>query len=137
MITRSFDWSHYFKIAKELASRSDEAAIRSAMSRAYYYIYHLALERAQSNGFAAVPGESSHKQLWRIYSASSEPSCQQLAQIADRLKEKRERADYRSTYARIADDIPDMLADAQDFATRLQQLHQRHPNPASVRQQNY
>jgi uncharacterized protein (UPF0332 family) len=133
MSARPFDWSGYFQLAEELAKRQDEASIRSALSRAYYYVYHLALQRAQDNGFSTLPGEGTHKQLWRNYSGSPEPDCQTLAEIAARLKEKRERADYQQTYNRIADEIPGMLADARDFADRLQRLSLRHPNPASVR----
>jgi hypothetical protein len=133
MAAQPFDWSEYFQLAEELAKRTDEASIRSALSRAYYYVYHLALQRAQDNGFGARPGEGTHKQLWRNYSGSPEPACQILAEIAARLKEKRERADYQKTYYRIADDLPTMLADARDFANRLRQLNPRHPDPASVR----
>ncbi len=133
MATQPFDWSGYFKLAEELAKRGDEAATRSAVSRAYYYVYHLALQRAQANGFRTIPGEGTHKQLWRNYSASPEHDCQKLAEIATRLKEKRERADYQQTYNRIADEIPGVLTDAQNFAERLQRLNIRLPNPTSVR----
>jgi hypothetical protein len=50
-----------------------------------------------------------------------------------RLKEKREHADYRDIFTRIADEVPGVLADAQDFAEALQRLPARHPNPRSVR----
>ena len=46
MATQPFDWCAYFLLARELAERQDEASLRSALSRAYYYIYHLALQRA-------------------------------------------------------------------------------------------
>jgi hypothetical protein len=135
MAAQPFDWSEYLRLAEELAARQDEASIRSALSRAYYYVYHLALERAQDNGFTTLPGEGgSHKQLWRNYSGSPVPECQTLAEIAARLKEKRERADYRQIYSRIADDVPGMLADAREFASRLRRLNPRFPDPASVRQ---
>jgi uncharacterized protein (UPF0332 family) len=129
-----FDWSQYFRLADELARRPEESALRSALSRAYYYVYHLALQRSQANGFIIVSGEATHKQLWRNFNGSPEPDCRKLAEIAGRLKEKRERADYDDNYKRLADEIPEMLADAQDFAARLQRLDPRHPNPGSVRQ---
>lgn len=133
MAAQPFDWSEYFKLAGELAKRKDEAALRSALSRAYYYVYHLALSRALDNGFTTRSGEGTHTQMWRNYSGSPEPDCRKLAEIGGRLKEKRERADYNQIYARIHEEIPDMLADAQDFAARLQKLNPRFPNPASVR----
>lgn len=134
MASAPFDWSQYFKLADELRKRSDEASLRSAIRRAYYFIYHLALKRAQDNDFKPISGEATHTQLWRVFSASPEPDCQRLATIAGRMKEKRERADYRNYYARIDEEIPAMLADAEDFADRLRRLPLRHPNAKSQRQ---
>jgi hypothetical protein len=134
MAAEEFDWFQYFRLAEELAKRTDDSALRSALSRAYYYVFHLGLQRAQKNGFTFSDSEGTHKQLWRIFKLSPEPDCQKLGEIAGRLKEKRRRADYESNYARLADEIPLMMADAQDFAARLQRLNPRHPNPASVRQ---
>src|SRR5690349_7324036 len=103
------------------------------MSRAYYYVYQLALQRAHANGFQTIAGEGTHQQLWRSFSDSPEPACRRLAEIAKRLKEKRERADYQNTYRRINDEIPEMLRDAQTFATDLGALNVRFPNPAHCR----
>jgi hypothetical protein len=41
MAAQPFNWSGYLQLAEELAERRDEASMRSALSRAYYYIYHL------------------------------------------------------------------------------------------------
>jgi|SRR5690242_6851275 len=133
MAARPFNWSEYFRLASELATQQDEASLRSALSRAYYYVYHLALQRAEANNFRAIQGEASHKQLWRVFSGSPEPECQRLATIAERLKEKRERADYNGHFPRIAEEVPALLQDAQDFARRLRVLDSRHPNPGSQR----
>lgn len=128
-----FDWSRYLTLAEELGQRTDEASLRTALSRAYYYVYHLALERAERNNFQRLPGESSHSQLWRVFSGSPESVCQRLAVIAERLKEKRERADHNASYARLAEEIPEILADARDFASLLRGLHSRFPSPKSQR----
>jgi hypothetical protein len=93
-----FDWSEYLQLAEELGRRPDEGSLRSAISRAYYYVYHLALDRAEANRFKPLSGESTHTQLWRCYSDSPEPECMRLGQLALRLKERRERADYKSRY---------------------------------------
>jgi uncharacterized protein (UPF0332 family) len=134
MAAPPFDWSQYLRLAEELAKRPEESAQRSALSRAYYYVYHLALQRARANGFTRLDGESTHKQLWRNFNDSPEPDCRKLAELAGRLKQKRERADYDDQYMRLAEEIPEMLLDAQNFAARLQRLNPRHPNPASIRQ---
>jgi uncharacterized protein (UPF0332 family) len=134
MAANPFDWTGYYTLANELAGRIDEPSRRSAISRAYYYVFHLANARAKGNGFAFLEGESSHKQLWRNYSDNPEPDCKRLAVMAQRLKEKRERADYNPHYPRIGDDLPGLLADAQNFANLLGRLPARLPNPRQVRQ---
>jgi uncharacterized protein (UPF0332 family) len=133
MAAQSFDWSKYHDLANELSKRHDEASLRSALSRAYYYVYHIALERAEANSFTVRAGEGSHTQLWRVFSGSPVAECQKLAEIASRLKQKRERADYNQRYVRIEEDIPEMLDEVGQFAVKLKQLDHRLPNPASQR----
>ena len=132
-MTAPFSWSDYLLLAEELGKRADEASLRTALSRAYYYVYHLALKRAKANNFKAIPGGGDHIQLWRLFNGSPEPACQKLAQIAERLKEKRQRADYEPNFIRIEEEVPELLAEARDFAARLDKLPARYPNPASVR----
>ncbi len=124
-----FDWSQYLVLATELGARPDEASIRTALSRAYYYVYHIALIRAQSNDFVLKLDDFTHAQLWLLFSESPEPACQRLAAIANRMKERRVRADYKSTFPRIAEEVPGTLADAQTFVAGLQRLPARHPQP--------
>jgi hypothetical protein len=128
-----FDWVEYYNAAVELAQRPDEAYQRTAISRAYYFVYHLGLQRAEANNFKSVRGESTHNQLWRIFTGSPEYACRQLGEIAMRLKEKRERADYRDVFLRVSDEVPNVLADTQAFAEGLRGLPARHPDPRSVR----
>jgi uncharacterized protein (UPF0332 family) len=130
MATAAFDWSQYFQLAEELAKRTEESALRSALSRAYYYVYHLALQRAQANGFTALSGEGTHKQLWRTFNGSPEPDCRKLAEIASRLKEKRERADYEDNYRRLADEVPEVLADAQRLCNSVAAVESTSPEPS-------
>ena len=134
IVPASFDWSAYLTLAEELEMRVDEASLRSALSRAYYYVYHLALKRAEANGFEVRPGEGTHTQLWRLFSGSSETACQKLAQMAGRLKDKRERADYSPAFMRLKEEVTPSLEDAREFARMLNSLAPRHPSPQSIRQ---
>ena len=133
IMAEQFNWSGYLHLAEELSKRSDEASLRSALSRAYYYVYHLALERAEANDFKPIHGEGTHTQLWRLFILSPEPACKQLAILAGRLKEKRERADYNKNFSRIEEEVPEVLLDAHNFAAQLEKLPTRHPNQASLR----
>ena len=127
------DWVEYYNVAVDLAGRPEEAYLRTPISRAYYFVYHVGLKRAQANNFTPVRGESTHIQLWRIFKGSPEYACRQLGEIAMRLKEKRERADYQDVFPRVADEVPNVLADTQAFVDGLQRLPARHPDPRSVR----
>jgi hypothetical protein len=134
MATSPFDWLGYLELAQDLAAQDKEASQRSSLSRAYYYVYNIALARAEGNGFKSISGESTHGQLWRLYSSSPEAQCIRLGQIALRLKDKRERADYRPSYPRISEEVPEVLKDAQEFALLLDKLPSRFPSPKGVRQ---
>jgi uncharacterized protein (UPF0332 family) len=133
MPTQPFDWSDYFKLAGELANRTEDSCRLTAIGRAYYYVFHLARARIEANGFAIFPGGDSHKQVWEKYTGNAESDCKKLGEIAKRLKEKRQRADYEDFCARLGDDMPAILADAQDFADRLAKLPARLPTNTSVR----
>ena len=128
-----FDWSEYLSLADELSKRTDEGSLRSAISRAYYYVYHIALRRAEPNGFQPLPGEGIHAQLWRCFRASPEATCSKLGVIGERLKDRRVKADYDPNYLRITEDVQDVLTDARDFDRRLKALPSRFPNPSSAR----
>ncbi len=131
--SKPFDWSRYLAIADELAKRSDEESLRTAISRAYYYVYHLALQRAEGNNFQALAGEGTHSQLWRIFSTSPDPDCRRLGIIADRLKGKREMADYKHVYVRIDEETPEILRQVRAFAATLGRLPLRFPDPKHAR----
>jgi uncharacterized protein (UPF0332 family) len=133
MAASPFDWSEYFRLADELGKRSDEASLRISISRAYYFVYHLALKRAMANDLTLKLDEGTHAQLWLVFTGNPEPECQRLGAIGSRMKEKRVRADYRDYFARIQEEAPAILGDAQEFADRLGKLDPRHPNPKSRR----
>ena len=132
IMAEQFNWSGYLHLAEELGKRSDEASLRSALSRAYYYVYHLALERAEANDFRPISG-GTHTQLWQFFDGSPEPACKKLAILARRLKDKRVRADYNKNFNRIAEEVPEILEDARNFAAQLDRVDARHPNQRSMR----
>jgi len=65
MADASFDWSEYLRLARDLSANADEASQRTAISRAYYCIYHMASARAIANGYP--PGGNTHDKIWGIY----------------------------------------------------------------------
>jgi len=122
-----FAWIEYFKLAQRLALETDEASQRCAVSRCYYYVFHLALARAMSNSYQPSRMGTSHKDLWLIYDASPLQECRELALLGKRMKDRRVMADYDAHFPRLAETLPNVLKDAERFAALLVRLNPRHP----------
>ena len=126
-----FDWSGYFHLAKSLQARSDEASLRTAISRAYYFVYNSALHRPAVAQYRLDPKLPAHEELWSLYERN-DGECKRLATIAQRLKLRRVKADYMNfAYPRVADDLAGVLADAEDCATILSNLNPDLPKPVA------
>ncbi len=92
-----FNWSGYLRLAEELATREqDEAAQRSAVSRAYYAVFGKARDRLRTEGFE-VPRRATHRFVWSTFRRSRELHWWRIGVDGDRLKEYREKADYENS----------------------------------------
>src|ERR1700685_4349930 len=92
MPTAAFDWSEYLALANHLATNHDEASHRSAISRAYNWVYHKATERAVASG---CQDPKNHVKLWDLYTkGQSDRACIKLSRMGDRMKKERIEADY-------------------------------------------
>lgn len=96
MSSSPFDWANYHKLAEELLLRPEEECLRSAISRAYYGILNLCKERLLANGHP--PSKRTHKMVWDGFAASKDITCRNIAFWGKDLKEKREDADYQTTF---------------------------------------
>ncbi len=126
----AFDWLDYLKLAKELAARADKASKRSAISRAYYFVFNTAFERAENTAgrCPVVGGEQSW--CWTIYRQSPDPACKQLGIGGDLMKRRRVDADYkRSTKLNLEAEVRIALLEAHKFQTALAALPARFPRP--------
>jgi hypothetical protein len=112
----SFDWKEYLNLAKKLAAeKSNDAALRSAISRSYYCVFNLAMQRAEANQFKAKDDASSHDQLWSLYARNkSDATCVRLASIGPRLKRRRVKADYRHYVNRLHAEVEEAITDAEE-----------------------
>lgn len=89
-----FDWSGYLSLAADLAFRGeDEAAARSAISRAYYAALHRANELLASEGILVCPLRI-HFQVRRSFRTSPDPSRALIGIDLDWLRDTRTQADY-------------------------------------------
>jgi uncharacterized protein (UPF0332 family) len=72
-----------------LLTRNTEAAYRSCISRAYYVLYHVALDVAAGQGFC-YDGHSKHYHLIRHYELKN----QRFSRRMNEMRQLRVKADY-------------------------------------------
>lgn len=115
----AFDWSQYFNLAKELSTRPEEAALRSAISRAYYAAYNLAEIYCGENTIPITDSGNPHQDVWNAFLAKGGASFTTIYDKGTRLKRKRKLADYKDDIDRLASIVNDSIRDADDILKRL------------------
>jgi uncharacterized protein (UPF0332 family) len=133
----AFDWSEYLNLAEQLSRCADEASHRSSISRAYYFVYHLAHSRAVAKKYRRSEDETSHKSLWHYYDRNNNQECRTVALLGQRLLQRRNRADYEDTFARVNEEAVSVLLDARRFATIIQGLPPQFPEDPPPRIQSF
>jgi uncharacterized protein (UPF0332 family) len=118
-----FDWTSYLHLAEELAQRSEEAAHRSAISRAYYAAFHVAKERAESVGLgiADTDGRGSHVACWTSYKNSAQRRDRQLGARGDELRVIRNRADYEDEFPGASERASQAVEEARRLINGLRE----------------
>jgi len=111
------DWHGYLDLADDLLSirLQDEAAQRSALSRAYYGAFGVAREYLLIKRGVAVAAFNVHYHVWTVFAQAPRGIEQWIAQEGNRLKRRRDLADYETNYATLA-------ADAQRWVARARRL---------------
>jgi uncharacterized protein (UPF0332 family) len=94
----AFDAEDFLAVARELAAGSTKGHHRSAVSRAYYAAFWRARARlAADNGSSPdETGENSHNRLWDYFVGDRDANGDSLGEQGRRLKNARNKADYRS-----------------------------------------
>jgi uncharacterized protein (UPF0332 family) len=89
-----FDWRRFFDLAERLGQEvDDEAALRSAISRAYYAVFALARRRLREQGCLPV-GRDPHLRVWGTYRDAGSQVCRRIGDLGFNLLDQRKRADY-------------------------------------------
>ena len=87
-----FHWIEFLRLAKELIRRSDEASLRSGISRAYYGVFCIARNRM---GLKSYKKPDVHRTVISHYQSSSNLHEKYVGRILDELRrEQRNDADY-------------------------------------------
>ncbi len=84
----------YLELAAEWVNGDREGEWRSAVSRAYYAVFHVASQLLTQAGFAVPDSERAHAYLWRRLANSGHPDVQRAGNDFAFLRSMRNRADY-------------------------------------------
>ncbi len=110
-----FDWTKYLVLAEELGLRhDDEAALRSAVSRAYYAAFCKARNRLSLEG-VDIPKMDVHSFVWNRYREAVGELRRSIGTTGDRLRRSRNKADYD-------DEVPRLSTIVQDTTIRTRRL---------------
>jgi len=118
-----FDWQDYFSLAEGLRDMTAPSAHRSAISRAYYAVFHKAERIYARSHTVSVPGlgGQSHTDVWKWFERGN-TSYKKVAQAGWRLKRYRERADYEDVFAGLTEQAALQVASAKDLLERLDRI---------------
>jgi hypothetical protein len=93
-----FDRSEYLRLARDLAGRpDDDAALRSAISRADYAAYGRAAAYLVARGEFADRAVT-HLGVWAVFKDLPEPARREIWTLGLRLKDQRVKADYQPSF---------------------------------------
>lgn len=117
--TTRFDWRGFFALAERLGQDvADEAALRSAISRADHAVFALARRRLIADG-CWNSGRNPHKRLWATYRIADDERCRTIGHRGFNLLDRRKRADYEDW---IGHDPAHEAATALKFAREILDL---------------
>ena len=122
-----FDWVEYLHLAKNLSadtsmSASEEAKLRSSISRAYYAAYHKA-SRVAFPDRQGPRGFGSHAEVQDFFFSSDDPSRRNLGAELQRLHGCRKKADYHSAIpGNLAHLAADTITAAEELIANLDAL---------------
>lgn len=118
-----FEWDEFLDLAKELAqSARNEASIRTAISRAYYCVYH----RATAACRARLPMQSRRHQIWiqlRDFGVhSNRPEFVEIGRRGMELHWLRIQVDYHNPYNVNNRRMKPLIALALDVIVQAEEL---------------
>ena len=107
----------FLRIAAELAERTDAAALRSSLSRAYYAVYGFGTELLRGTSVAVPGGPAGHGELQRYLSNCPDADAMGVGASLLELHHRRIQADYQM--ARRDAENPNTARWAVQLAARM------------------
>lgn len=121
----TFSWKHYISLATELCSRTDEPALRSAISRAYYgafcysrnYLVNKSRISSSRNDQAAI-----HKTVIDYFIDSEDEDENTAGEYLSNLRKKRNEADYDTNFLVYNENILKIIGNANKVVEIIDDL---------------
>lgn len=118
-----FAWPDYLDLAAELAEwNGNEAAERSAISRAYYPAFGMARGYLRGVGVSLPSGSRAHVAVWDHFHTTPNPVHRRIADRGRQLRRRRGRADYEDAYPGVSLDASDAVSLARRLLADLLKL---------------
>ncbi|MEG5061002.1 HEPN domain-containing protein [Microcoleus sp. A2-C5] len=125
-----FDWSEYLNLAQELAASTEEAKLRSAISRAYYSVFCLArnylrdIEQDPRLSRNKTYDINDHQYVAEefIYNRSKSQKITEIGRNLTRLRKIRNQADYEDTIFQLQKEVVRSLSLAPHIISALREL---------------
>lgn len=120
-----FDWKEYLIFAEEIKLRPEESAKRSAISRAYYCVFHKAKNYATEHlGYIYRPDNPSHAGMWREFKNKG-ITLNAIYNYGMKLKNFREVADYYDEFENIESSLIQTFHNANHVLKELKNLESK------------
>ncbi len=121
----AFDWQNYLIFAEELKSRTDEAAKRTAISRAYYCVFHKAkIYAVEKLDYVYRPENPSHQSMWLKFKNKG-ITLNAIYNYGVKLKNFREDADYKDEFENIENCLIQTYHNATHILDQLTKLEKK------------
>lgn len=105
-------------MADRLLAAGDEAALRTAVSRAYYAVFHAARRRRAMDAGAPTSRNVGHQELWDYFKNS--PTTRAIGVGGERLLKRRQKADYDVSPAWDRVNTEQAVSDAKSLLRALE-----------------
>lgn len=117
-----FEWDDLLPVAERLVlDAGNEAALRTAINRAYYVAYHAAASFVRSHGL--LESRHTHARVWEALTRSPIAEQSEIGQVGDLLRRSRIDADYGNPFPGTVDKrAREAVADAQALIEALRRL---------------
>ena len=126
----SFSWLDFLEFAEWIINKcdqDDDAALRSAVSRAYYTAFHSAKSVLNANGIEISDRDSSHKQVWDAFLNGKNLDWKAVGRKGDEIRVKRTDADYKLKKLNWLPEAEKTIEETKKILATLSKIAQQTP----------